>query len=129
MRKTESRLHGVIPHKRLSHSKRGSHLSPEKTLHAALPQLCLTLCYPLDCSPAGSSVHGILQARILEWVAMPSSRGSSRPRNQTHVSYISCIGRQVLYHWRHLGSPSISCCLNLSWWHPVKGHCGGDEGG
>ena len=39
--------------------------------------LCLTLCDPMDCSPPGSSVHGILQARILEWVAMPSSRGSS----------------------------------------------------
>ena len=40
-------------------------------------QLCLTLCDPMDCSLPGSSVHGILQARILEWVAMPSSRGSS----------------------------------------------------
>ena len=40
-------------------------------------QSCLTLCNPMDCNPAGSSVHGILQARILEWVAMPSSRGSS----------------------------------------------------
>ena len=39
-------------------------------------QLCLTLCDPVDCSPPGSSVHGILQARVLEWVAMPSSRGS-----------------------------------------------------
>ena len=50
------------------------------------------------CSPPGFSVHGILQARILEWVAMPSSRGSSPPRDWTHVSYISRIGRQVLYH-------------------------------
>ena len=49
-------------------------------------QLCLTLCDPMDCSPPGSSVHGILQARILEWVAMPSSRGSSQPRDQTCVS-------------------------------------------
>ena len=54
-------------------------------------QLCLTLCNPMDCSPAGSSVHGILSARILEWVAMPSSRGSSRPRDQTCISYVSCI--------------------------------------
>ena len=52
----------------------------------------------------GSSVHRILQARILEWVAMPSSRGSSRPRDRICVSYVSCIGRQVLYHWCHLGS-------------------------
>ena len=44
-------------------------------------QLCLTLCDPVDCSPPGSSVHGILQARILEWVAMPSSRESTQPRN------------------------------------------------
>ena len=46
-------------------------------VYAQLPQLCLTLCTPVGCSPPGTSVHGILQARILEWVAMPSSRGSS----------------------------------------------------
>ena len=61
-------------------------------------QLCLTLCDLMDCSPPGSSVCGIPQARILEWVAMSSSRGSSPPRDQTNVSYISCIGRWVLYH-------------------------------
>ena len=55
-------------------------------------------CDPMDYSPSGSSVHGILQARILEWVAMPSSRGSSQPRDWTRVSYISCIGRWVLCH-------------------------------
>ena len=49
-------------------------------------QSCLTLCNPMDCSPPGSSVHGILQARILEWVAMSFSRGSSWPRDQTQVS-------------------------------------------
>ena len=52
-------------------------------------QSCLTLCDLMDCSPAGSSVHGILQARILEWVAMPSTRGSSQPRNWTQVSHIA----------------------------------------
>ena len=51
----------------------------------------LTLCDPMDCSPLGFSVHGILQARMLEWVAMPSSRGSSRPRDWTHISCSSCI--------------------------------------
>ena len=61
-------------------------------------QLCLTLCDLMDCSPPGSSVCGIPQATILEWVAMSSSRGSSPPRDQTNVSYISCIGRWVLYH-------------------------------
>ena len=55
-------------------------------------------------SPPGSSVHGILQARILEWVAMPSSRGSSLPRDQTRISFVPCIGRWVLYHLSHQGS-------------------------
>ena len=45
-------------------------------MHAKSLQSCLTLCDPVDCNPVGSSVHGILQARILEWVAMPSSRGT-----------------------------------------------------
>ena len=63
----------------------------------SLLQLCLTLCDPMDCSPPGSSVHGILQARILEWLVMPSSRGSPRPRDGTHIPYISCIGRRILY--------------------------------
>ena len=62
-------------------------------------QSCPTLCDPRDCGPPGSSVHGILQARILEWVAMPSSRGSSWPRDQTCVSEVSCIARQILYRW------------------------------
>ena len=49
---------------------------------------CVLLCDPRDCSPPGSSVHGILQTRILEWVAISFSRGSSRPRDRTHVSYV-----------------------------------------
>ena len=57
---------------------------------------CPSPCDPMDCSPPGSSVHGISQARILGWVAMPSSRGSSWPRDRTHIS---CIGRVSLYHW------------------------------
>ena len=64
--------------------------------------ICLTLCDPMDCSLPGSSVHGILQARTLEWVALPSSRGSSQPRDQSRVSQVSCIGRRVLYHEHHL---------------------------
>ena len=52
----------------------------------------------MDCSPPGSSIHRISQARILEWVAIPFSRGSSWPRDRTGVSWISCIGRQILYH-------------------------------
>ena len=65
-------------------------------MHAETLQSCLTLCNSTDCSPPGSSVPGILQARILEWVATFSSRGSSRPRDQTRISHISCTGRKVL---------------------------------
>ena len=62
-------------------------------------QLCLTLCDAMDSSSlSGSSVHGTLQARTLERVAMPSSRDSSRPRDWTLIFYTSCIGRRVLYH-------------------------------
>ena len=52
----------------------------------------------MDCSPPGASVHGILQARTLEWVAVPSSRGSSQTRDWTCLLYVSCIGQWVLYH-------------------------------
>ena len=58
----------------------------------------IQLCDPINCSLTHSSVHGILQARILEWVVRPSSRGFSCPRDLTHVFYVSCIDRQVLYH-------------------------------
>ena len=62
---------------------------------AKLLQPCPTVCDLLGYSLPGSSVHGILQARILEWVAMSSSRGSFPPRDQTRISYVSCIGRRV----------------------------------
>ena len=52
---------------------------------------CVQLCDAMDCSLPGSPVHGILQARILGWVVMASSRGSSQPRDRTHVSYVFCI--------------------------------------
>ena len=68
-------------------------------------QPCLTLCNPMDCNRPGSSVHGILQARILEWVAMPFSRGSSQPKDQT-PGLLHC--RQILYHLSHKGSPTIT---------------------
>ena len=54
-------------------------------LYAKLLRSCLTLCNPMDCSLLGSSVHGILQGRILEWVGMPFSRGSSQPRDWTRI--------------------------------------------
>ena len=59
-------------------------------------QSYLTLCNHMECSLPGFSVHGILQTRILEWVVISSSRGSSWPRDWIHVS---CIGRQILYYW------------------------------
>ena len=58
-------------------------------------QVSPTLCDPVDCSPPGSSVHGTSPAKILEWVAISFSKGSSRPRDQICVS---CIGRWILYH-------------------------------
>ena len=63
------------------------------------PQSCPTLCNPMDFSLPASSIPKIFQARILEWVAISSSRGFSRHRNQTLVSWISCIGGWILYHW------------------------------
>ena len=59
-------------------------------------QSCLPLCNHVDCSLPGSSIHGILQARILEGVVISFSRGSSQPKDQTQDS---CIGRLILYHW------------------------------
>ena len=60
-------------------------------------QWCLTLWDSMDCSQPVSSVRGILKARILEWVAMPSSRGSSPVKDRTQVFYVSCISRRILY--------------------------------
>ena len=63
---------------------------------ALVTQSCLTLCDPVDCIPPRFSVHGILQARILEWIIIPFSKGSSLPRDQT---WEHC--RQFLYHLSH----------------------------
>ena len=64
---------------------------------ATLLQSCLTLCDPMKCKLPGSSVHWILQARILEWVSMLFSRESSGPRDRTHISWVSGLGRWVFY--------------------------------
>ena len=84
-------------------------------IHAKSLQSCPTLCDPMDCSPPGSSIPGILQARILEWVAMPSSRGSSRPRDWTESL--------CLLHWRAgslplapPGKPKLPNTLSLNMW-------------
>ena len=66
----------------------------------SVAQLCLTLRNPMDCSPPVSSVHGILQARILEWVAIPFSRGIFPPQG-LKLGLLHC--RQILYHLSHQG--------------------------
>ena len=82
-------------------------------------QSCLTLCDPIDCSPPGSSVYGILQARILEWVAISFSRGSSQPRDRTQVS---CIAGRCFVLWatreaHMLPAKSLQSCPTLC--HPI----------
>ena len=74
-----------------------------------LLQLYPTLWDLMNCTLPSSSVHGILQARILVSVAMPSSRGSFWPENWTCNSYVSCISRQILYHSVQFSSLSQSC--------------------
>ena len=73
-------------------------------MHAKALQSCPTLCNPMDCSPPGSFAQGILQARILEWVVMPSSRRSSWPREQTCVSAAPALQADSLQlsHWGYV---------------------------
>ena len=78
-------------------------------------QSCLALCNPMDCGPPGSSVHGTFQARILEWVAISYSRGSSQPRDRTHL-----LHRQVdSLPLSHLGSPTYQTLNSLSLTHSL----------
>ena len=79
--------------KKLCKENRYLHLS----MHAKPLQSCPTLCDLMDYGPPGSSVRGISQARILEWVAISFSRGSSRPKDRTHVSYVSCVDKQIFF--------------------------------
>ena len=83
------------------------HICDYVCAHAKSPQLCPTLCNPVDCSPSGSSVHGILQARILERVAMLSSRGSSQPRDRTHVFLSLCLLCLLCLHWQAGSLPLV----------------------
>ena len=78
-------------------------------------QSCPTLCNPMDCSLPGSSVHGVLQARILGWVAISFFRGSFQPWDRTLG--LLCF-RQILYHLRHQGSPEKG-----KWVHVNKVPC------
>ena len=83
-----------------------------------LSQVCCvpSLCNLMDSSLPGFSVLGIFQARILEWVVMLSFRGSSWPRDRTHVS---CIGRRFLYHYHHLGSLLYWAYYRIQFSHSV----------
>ena len=74
-------------------------LSDITMLLCVLGSACLTLCDPMNCSSPGSPVAWISQGKILEWVAISSSRGSSWPRDRTRVSCVSCFGRRILHHW------------------------------
>ena len=76
-------------------------------------QACSTLCHSVDSSPTGSSVHGLFQARILEWVALPFSKGSSPPRDRIHVSYPRLF---CLLLWQ----PALS--TSTTWGTPYEGH-------
>ena len=98
-RRLESNLAFLRPSQYLEDKDETQYMDTVKNAYAVV--LCWThptFPDPMDCSQPGFSVYGILQAWILESIAMPSSRGSSQPRDQTCVSHISCIGRQVLYH-------------------------------
>ena len=71
----------------------------------SVTQLCLILCDPMNCSLPSSPVHGVLQVSRMEWVAISPFRESPWPRDQTGISCISCIGRQIILPLSHLGSP------------------------
>ena len=96
----------------------GAAQKPSDKLHVSLCSplsACshVWLCDSVDCSPPSSYVHGVFQARILEWIAISSSRGSSHPRDQTLISCVSCIGRQILLPLSYLGSlSSLDTILN-----------------
>ena len=77
---------------------------------------------PMDCCLPGSSVHEILQEIILEWIAISFSRESSRPKDHTHVSYVSCVGRQFLHHCLHLGK-TFGHYTNLWTWVCLQQVC------
>ena len=97
-------------HNNLKYSENNSLIRPStEWVHAKSLHLLLNTTSPMGCSQPGSSLHGIVQARILECIAMPSSRGSSRPRDPTYVSYF-CIVRRVLCHQYHLANPLL--CAN-----------------
>ena len=105
MRKLRPKTESWLPQR--CHSSPGS-LALKKIHLCVCAQSHPTLLDPIDCSLPGSSVHGTSQARILEWVAISFSGGSSWPRDWTHVS---CIDRWILHHWATRESESESCSV------------------
>ena len=87
-------------------TRSGSRSGLKPHMHCWVASVLFSSLQPMKCSLPNSSVHRILQAKILEWVAMLFSRGPSQPRDESRISWISCIGSQVLYHKHHLGKPS-----------------------
>ena len=92
---------------------------PVLSITVVLPPIgvCVFSCVRLfvtPWTPPGSSVHGIFQARILEMAAIFYFRGSSQPTDQTHISCVSCIGRQILYHCTTWGAPRCLCTNSIS---------------
>ena len=82
--------------------------SPLQKYECSIAQSCPTLCDSMDCSLPDSSVHGTFQVGILKQVAISYSKGSSQPRDQTHISCVSFIGKWILYHhttWREIWGP------------------------
>ena len=86
---------------------------------SVVSQSCPTLCEPMDCSPPGSSVHGILQARLLEWAAIPFSQGTSWPRDRTQVSRIAGSFCTI---WATRETLMLVGASNLNWWGLGKFH-------
>ena len=106
------------------------YIHKERKKESEVAQSCPTLCNPMDCSPPGSFVHGIFQARVWEWIAISSSRGSSRPRDRTQVSHIA--GRHFTIWATREHNEILFCnkrewgtntCYNMgeSWKHYAKG--------
>jgi len=102
-------------HKMLEDSLCSATVKTVSGIVCACSQSCRTLWDPMDSCLSGSSDRGILQARILEWVDISFSSGSSPPRDRTHISCISCTGRRILSSLNHLGSPDLRGGVDLSW--------------
>ena len=94
----------------------------KKAVKVLVTQSCQILCDPTDCSPPGSSIHGVLQARILEWVSIPFCRGSFQPRDWTRIA---CIAGRLYTIWATREAPRRGhICSFLSWWWTrTHSHC------